>query len=214
MTMVRDRYPLRGLLGDHGRAVGGLAVCLGLLLSVDAPAVITVGLGGLSLCFTAFAIRTLIRQCSTVVADDTGVRIDGPWPAAVAWHDVRRVGLRYYSPRPGIARGWRRQEMPDNEMPDNEMPGGPMPRSGWMQLDLSGPGRTVRIESTLAGFPAILDRVVERLRDGDVAANDVTRANLAALGLMAWTDAVDPAAPTAAGKEDPRCVPSRPANRH
>lgn len=187
MTPIADRYPLPGLLADYGRALGGFGVCLALLLSVDGAPVIVAVLGALTACFAAFAARTAVRHLTTVHADDTGIRLEGPMPATLAWTDLRTVRLRYFSPRPGGGRTrlWKEME---------EMP---RPRTSWLQLDLKGPGGTVRIDSNLPGFHTVLERAAERIRDGDVAVNDVTRANLAALGLMTWTEAVDPAAPPA-----------------
>ena len=156
--MTEHRYPLDVLLPDYGRAAAGLAVTAGPLPWLGGSPVTQSILGVLSLIFVGFALSTVARQIKRVHWDEQGVSTSGLRSASVRWSDLDRLALRYFSTRRDKTRGW-------------------------MQLDVAGGGRTVRIDSGLGEFPDLAQRALEAARARGLRLDPVTLANAAALGL-------------------------------
>lgn len=172
------RYPLRELSGDYVRAGLGLAATLGPLLFVPASPVMMWLLGGLAALFLAFGARTALRQLTVVRVDDAGITAIGPVGAAIAWGDLGRLALAYYSTRRDRTRGW-------------------------MQLTLKGTGRGVRVDSTIDGFREIVAAAVRAAERNGVALSPATTGNLTALGIQVG-DAPLPERPGAAVADGPK----------
>lgn len=156
--MSAHRYPLRELAGDYARAGAGLLATLGPLLFVPASPVMIWLLGGLAALFLAFGARTALRQMTVVRVDEAGITAIGPVGATIAWEDLERLALAYYSTRRDRTRGW-------------------------MQLSMKGRSRSVRLDSTIDGFrdiTAAAARVAVRRR---LPLTPATIGNLAALGI-------------------------------
>ena len=79
---------------------------------------------------------------------------------ALRWSDLDRVKLRYYSTRRNRSRGW-------------------------MTLKLGTGWTTISVDSTIDGFDAIAGRAARAITDNGIGVDEVTLANLAALGLTA-----------------------------
>jgi len=161
--MTEYRYPLRALAGDYVRSAVGFGLTgTPLLLANPASAMIAV-LGGLSLVFAAFGLRTALRHRTVIRLGEAGVSAEGPLPRTVNWQELRGMTLRFYS----LKRGKDRNAID----------------KGWMQLKLVGGESALVIDSTLDGFEAVVARAttVARARGLEFAPDTV--ANLAALGL-------------------------------
>lgn len=156
--MTVHRYSLQSLFADYWRAGIGLIVGVGLwLLAPEAPHVVII-CGGLTVLFLLFTMRTIARQYTRIEMTDDGIVRSGLRQTALRWNDLDRVKLRYYSTRRNRSRGW-------------------------MTLKL-GTGRTaISVDSTIDGFDAIAGRAARAITDNGLGADDVTLANLAALGL-------------------------------
>ncbi len=155
------RYPPGVLIGDYARAAAGLALtALPLALAEVAP---WVGwpLAAGALLFALFAARTVQRQFTRLLMDAQGVRAEGPLGAALRWDELSGLRLRYYSTRRGR--------------------GGD--GAGWMQATLVGPAGRIRLDSTLAGFDAVVERAAAAVRRNGVRLSPVTVDNLLALGI-------------------------------
>jgi hypothetical protein len=152
------RYPVRELAGDYLRAGAGLAATMGPLLFVPASPVMMWLLGGLAALFLAFGARTALRQMTVVRVDDAGITAIGPVGATIAWNDLGRLALAYYSTRRDRTRGW-------------------------MQLSLKGAGRGVRVDSTIDGFRDIALAAARAAERKGLALSPATTGNLAALGI-------------------------------
>src|SRR5690606_29280126 len=72
-AMKELRYPPRVLYADYLRSAAGLAVGLGVLLTVPPGPVILVIFGGLSLLFGAFGLRTVHRHNLRVTVGEESI---------------------------------------------------------------------------------------------------------------------------------------------
>lgn len=91
---------------------------------------------------------------------ENGVTAVGPFGGSVRWDELSVLQLRYYSTRRD--RG-----------------------DGWMQLKLRGADGSLRIESALSDFDAVVARAAGAAEHRGLALNESTRANLATLGIGA-----------------------------
>ena len=170
MTVLR--YPTKALLGDYLRAGVGLAVGLGVLVSVPLSPVIVVVFGGLSALFLVFGLRTVRRQITAIAVDDRGIHSAGFGTRVVPWNALEQLKLRYY--------GTRRQR--------NRGEG-----EGFMQLTLRGGGTSVTLESSVDGFAYIAWYAAKAAREHGVSLDPTSAGNLLDIGVDA--DAEQPAPP-------------------
>ena len=127
------RYPQKQIAQDYLRGGVGLALtALPILVLTLHPMFFWPLLAGAAL-FAVYTIRTVLRQMTVFHSGEQGIAAQGPLAAAIAWHDLNDLRLRYFSTRRDR-------------------------KDGWMQLTLRGGGRTMRLESPLTGFADIADR--------------------------------------------------------
>ncbi len=167
-------YDAKTLAGDYVRAVCGAAVCLGPLLLLEVAAAMAWILAVFGAVFAAFGLRTLVRNLTRVELSDAGIRAIGPAPRAIRWDELSAMKLAFYTTRR------RRKDDSRTDMRASR---------DWMELKLGGPRRSIRVESSIGGFEAIVDRAYNAAMDRNLALNDITRANLDALGFAAGADA-------------------------
>jgi hypothetical protein len=157
-------YPVAALCGDYLRVAFGLALTLGPLLLLEPAAVVVMPLAALGLVFAWFGVRTVLRHLSRVELAESAIAVRGPVSRYLAWGDLEVMKLAYYAPR-------RSRD------------------DGWLQLTLRGAGgRSIRLDSTLAGFDQVLRRASRAARAKALPLDAATHANLAALGLEAAGD--------------------------
>lgn len=158
--MSVHRYSLQSLLGDYWRSAVGLVVAGGVWLLAPSTPHVAVICGGLTVLFALFTMRTVARQYSRIEMTDDAITRSGPRHRQLRWSDLERVKLRYYSTRRNRS-------------------------GGWMTLKLSGNRSVIAVDSNIDGFDAIAARAARAIADNRIGADDVTVANLAALGLTA-----------------------------
>ena len=156
------RYPPRALMGDYVRSGVGLAVGLGVMLSVTPTPAIIVIFGGLTGLFGFFGYRTLQRHVVKVAVTDDEICNAGFRTRTMAWTDLQKLKLRYY--------GTKRQQR-----------GG----DGFMQMTLAGSGASFSYESSLAGFRFIAWRAAKAIRENGGSVDPTSAGNLLAIGLDA-----------------------------
>ncbi|MBT6118223.1 MAG: hypothetical protein HOH66_10185 [Rhodospirillaceae bacterium] len=166
--MSEHRYDRTSLRGDALRAAAGLILTLGPLLAVGADGAVRWVLGLGAALFLAFGLRTWMRQRIVVELTDEGICARGlaigglfPWGrdcVSLPWQELCMLRLRFFSTK-------RTQE------------------SGWMELTLKAPGRSLRLDSTLAGFREIARRAVRAANSRELDLAPATVSNLAAMGL-------------------------------
>ncbi|MEO3435454.1 hypothetical protein [Inquilinus sp. CAU 1745] len=164
-------YSRDSLRADYLRAAAGLLLTALPLILVRPHWIVGLLLGAMALLFLLFLLRTAQRQVTTMHVDDNGIRAEGPMGKAVAWADLSDLRLRYFSTR--------RDK-----------------QKGWMHLTLKGAGKTLKVESSIAGFEDIVDRAVDAAKAKGLRLEPTTLNNLAALGFDAPGDPVtgDPGA--------------------
>lgn len=167
---VSNRYRSRALYGDYSRAGFGTVICgVPVLFSPDSL-VFSLVLGGLSFLFLAHGLRTFGRQLTIVDVTDTEISAIAPrilsghisHRVRIPWNRMSSVKLSYFSTRRDDA-------------------------NGWMQLRLRGDGKTLRFDSNLDGFEAIVARAASIVAENGIALSAATRSNLRALGVTVET---------------------------
>ncbi|MGO1081118.1 hypothetical protein [Inquilinus sp. CA228] len=157
--MTAHRYDMAELGGDYARGAAGVALTALPLILLPMHWIVAVAFSAAALVFLAFLLRTWLRHRSVIEADDQGIVAHGPLGTRIAWRDLSGFRLRYFSVRRDRQRGW-------------------------MQLDLRGSGRRLRVESTISGF----DEIVSQAHDAAVARalpiDDSSQANLMSLGVV------------------------------
>lgn len=150
------RYPLRAQVLDFAGSGGGLVICAGLLGFTRPAAAVAWVLAAAAVLFLVYFGRTVCRQLTHIELDEAGIRASGPLGAVIRWENLRSLQLDYYSTRA-----------------DRE--------GGWMQLKLRDARRTIRIDSELEGFAAVVDRAARAAAQRGLALDAATLSNLQAL---------------------------------
>ena len=169
--MTVHRYPGRALAGDYVRALAGLAVGLGVLLSAP-PSTVTVAIfGSWTALFGYFACRTVQRSMTRVAITETEIRSAGFRTHVMAWRDLQRLKLRYF--------GTKRQSRT---------------QGGFMQLKLKGRGPSLTYDSGLDGFDYVTWRAAKAIRENGLSVDETSAGNLLSLGLDAGRETPPPTA--------------------
>ena len=160
--MTGMRFDRGSLRQDFIRAAIGLVLTGGGFLLADAGSFGQWVFGPIALVFLAFLIHTWVRSNTHYDLTLEGIRRSnalGPITrtTSLAWRDLRRVSLRYFSTRRDRSRGW-------------------------MQLTLKGAGTRFSLDSTLDGFDAVIAATAAAVRDNGISVKGTTAGNFAALG--------------------------------
>ena len=156
-------YSRRAVGADVARAAVGVACTTAPLALVRPPAGLQAVLVGVAVLFVAYGAGAFLRRATRITVTETGIESEGWRRRAIAWGDVTGLSLAYYSTRRGSG-------------------------EGWMQLRLKGPGGTLRVESTLDAFVAVVRRAAQAAFDNRLALDRATLVNLRALGIEALTE--------------------------
>jgi hypothetical protein len=159
--MTRYAYPTSAMLGDYVRSAAGLVPVLALLVLTQVGAVGAVILSGFAALFAVFGIRTALRHGTRLEVSEEGLAASGLWRAAIAWAELDRMKLAYYSTRRDR-------------------------REGWMQLELRAGWTTLRLDSRIDGFAELVARAARAAAARGLALNETTVVNLQALGINSW----------------------------
>jgi len=159
------RYDPKALLADYARAAFGALLCLSPLVVVETGSVMVYILAGVGVVFLVFGVRTVSRHTTAVELTAGGVRCLGLRRRTLAWLDLGGMKLAYFSTR--------RDK-----------------RKGWMELKLTGGGTTMRFDSSLDGFDAVVAAAWQAALGNGLALSEVTRANLDAMGFAASPSAL------------------------
>lgn len=160
MTVYRfDRSALRR---DFIRAGIGLVLAGGVALLAETGSVGQYVFGPIAMVFLAFLIHTGIRSGTYYDLTIDGIQRSnalGPIKrtSKLAWRDLRRVSLRYFTTRRDRS-------------------------NGWLQLKLVGPGKRFNLDSTLEGFDAVIKATATAIREHEISVKPTTAGNFAVLG--------------------------------
>jgi hypothetical protein len=156
--MIYHRYPMRSLVRDYIRAVGGFLVGAVPLTLGNPGTAFTILLGSLAVLFFGYGLRTLLMQLTAFEIRPDGLAVHGPRRRFFAWDGLSSVRLRYFSTQ----RDKERRDL----------------KSGWLELKLTGEPGTLRVDSALEGFPAILEAVARAAEQRTLALDETTVENL------------------------------------
>ena len=144
------------MVRDYVTAGTGLALSLPPMVLLDLPAVALGAFGLMGLCFAAYGLGVVRRQRTRVETDEDGLSFSPP-PRRIAWSEVTRFRLAWFSTRRDGARGW-------------------------MELKVASPSATLRVDSRLDGFRELVGRAWHAASRRGLEPDPATRANLEALG--------------------------------
>ena len=157
------RYSWRTLVPDYAGSGIGLALSLGPLAFVHPAASVAWVLAAVAVLFLVYFGRTVCRQLTHIELDEAGICAGGPLGAAIRWTDLRTLRLDYFSTR----------RDPEVRTMDG----------GWMQLRLRDARHTIRIDSELEGFAAVVRAAAQEAARRGIDLDLPTRANLGVLGI-------------------------------
>jgi hypothetical protein len=153
------QYPLRSLYGDYVRAAIGVGFCSVPLSFVnDSPVLLTI-LSGVLLLFLGFGAKTAMRHLTVIETEEEGIIANGPLGQRIAWRDIDKVALKFYSTRRDT-------------------------KEGWMQLTLYGATKKMTLESSLDGFNEVADAVIQAGFRNNAQMDETTMENVAAMGIV------------------------------
>jgi hypothetical protein len=151
-------YPASAMIGDYVRAAAGVVPAGAIFATTSVAPVPAVLLGGFAAIFGLFGLRTALRHYSSIELSDIGIRSFGLVERRIAWTELERLKLSYYSTRRDR-------------------------KSGWMQLELVGGNTKLSLDSRLDGFDEVVRRAASAAYDRQIRVTDSTAANLEALGV-------------------------------
>jgi len=147
------------MASDYLVSGGGLALTVSPLVMFDLPSPTVWILGLLSVCFAMHGLGVMRRQRTRVETDEEGLRFSPP-RRGIAWDEITRFGLSYFSTRRDGARGW-------------------------MELKVASPAATLRVDSRLERFDELVARAWRAALRCGVEFDLTTLTNLEALGMTA-----------------------------
>ena len=162
--MVRD-YAMSGI---------GLALSLPPIVMLDLPAVTFGILVLMSLCFAAYGLGVVRRRQTRIEIGEDGLSFSPP-PRRIAWSEITRFRLAYFSTRRDGVRGW-------------------------MELKIEARTATLRVDSRLDRFQELVGRAWNAAARQGVEPDPTTRANLEALGVAVGEPGGAAGKPYAAGE--------------
>src|SRR5207253_3201461 len=108
--------------------------------------------------FAVFGIRTALRHGTRVEATEGALLASGLVRTSIAWHELDRMRLTYYSTRRDG-------------------------RGGWMQLKLRSGRSGIRLDSRIEGFPDLVAAAARAAEMRGLPLSSATSVNLQALGV-------------------------------
>lgn len=156
--MTTHKYADQALVGDYMRATFGLCLTLPPVILIRPDAWITMMLLIVAGICAFFLVRTIERHRTVVSSDDTGIVLRSFSTAAIAWPNVTRITLTYYTVKRDR---------------DN----------GWMQLTIHSGNAKISVDSRISDFIKIVERAARAAKQNELMLNGVTLANLNALRI-------------------------------
>ena len=151
-------YPTSAMYGDYVRAAAGFVPTAAILAAMPVGTVAATVLSSFVALFAVFGVRTILRHGTRFAVTGSALRASGLRRTSIAWGELDRMTLAYYSTRRDR-------------------------RDGWMQLELRSGWTKVRLDSRIDGFAELVDKSARVARSRGLTLNGATLANLAALGV-------------------------------
>ena len=157
MTRVY-RNPSRAMTVDCATGATGFAPAASLLMVVQPGGPVIWVLAAAAALFLVYFDRAVVRYLTQTELDERGIRALGPLGAKIPWDETRSLRLNHNTTRSDRS-------------------------GGWMQLEVRGTQRSIRIDSSLSdssGLAALVGRDVSRR--GNLL-GECIRSNLGAFGI-------------------------------
>lgn len=152
------RYGSRAIAIECAQGVAGFALAAGLLALARPAGPLIWALAAAGALFLVYFGRAVVRFLTRIELDEHRIRARGPLGASIPWDEMRSLRLNHYTTRSDRS-------------------------GGWMQLEVRGTQRSIRIDSTLTEFAGLVALAArEASRRGKVL-DQCTRSNLGALGI-------------------------------
>ena len=151
-------YPTSAMYGDYLRAAAGFVPTALILATMPVSMAASIVLSGFVALFAVFGVRTILRHGTRFEMTGSALNTSGLRRTSIAWGELDRMTLAYYSTRRDRQDGWMQLEL----------------RSGWTR---------VRLDSRIGGFAELVDKSARAARSRGLTLNAATLANLAALGI-------------------------------
>ena len=163
-------YPTSSMYGDYLRAAAGFVPTAAILTTMPVGVVAATVLSGFGAIFAVFGVRTLVRHGTRFDLTESALRASGLRRTSIAWAELDRMTLAYYSTRRDRC-------------------------DGWMQLELRSGRKKVRLDSRIEGFAELVGKSASAAKSRGLTLNAATLSNLATLGvsLHSQTDVREPA---------------------
>ncbi|MDX1515061.1 MAG: hypothetical protein R3174_15095 [Gammaproteobacteria bacterium] len=154
---MRYRYPKTAMVGDYFRGgIGTSSFVLPMLIFELPPASVYICLALASL-FGVHLLQTVGRHRTRIEMNEHEIHNAGN-SSRLAWNDLSRVALRYFTVRR-----------------DGE--------SGWMELELTSGRRSIRLDSRIEGFEHIAAQAARAAAENGLEMDRATLDNFDALGV-------------------------------
>src|SRR5688572_19179509 len=108
---TRHAYPASAMVGDYLRAASGVVPVGVLFATVPVGTVAATVLGSLGALFAVFGVRTVLRHGTILEMSETELRAEGAWRRTIAWAELDRMKLTYYSTSRDRRGGWMQLEL-------------------------------------------------------------------------------------------------------
>jgi hypothetical protein len=152
------RYAPQTLIGDYMRAGLGLLLTVPPLMFLNPDTAIALALGIVAAVCLFFLARTIDRNRAVVSVDDDGIKLTGLRSASVRWAELARMTLAYYAVK---------RDKSD----------------GWMEITLKDAKATIKLDSRLENFGAVVVKAARVARERRIPLNQITLSNLKALNI-------------------------------
>jgi hypothetical protein len=152
------RYARRAIALQCAQGAAGFALMAGLLLAVRPTGPVIWVLAAAAGLFLVYFGRAVVRFLTRIELDERSIRARGPLEAVIPWEELRSLQLKHYSTRSDRS-------------------------GGWMQLEVRGAGRPIRVDSSLHGFAGVVAAAGREAARRGARLDERTRSNLDALGI-------------------------------
>ena len=156
--MFTCKYSRKSISGDYIRAIIGLVITGGLLLAATKITIFQYIFAAGALLFFGFLIRTFLRQFSSFVVTEQGLKRVGLFKRSLSWDQLNNVTLKYFSTRRDR-------------------------KAGWYQLTLSDDIVKITIDSELMGFDTVMKICADVVIQKRLTVSETTSENFASSGF-------------------------------
>jgi len=156
--MSQHRYPPQSLIGDDVRAGLCLVIPLLVLSWFDLGTPVAIAFVLIAALGLGFVARMVNRHREVVALDDDAITLTGFRKSVIRWEDLARVNLAYYAVKKDKS-------------------------DAWMEITLKDAKSTIKLDSRLENFGAIVVKTARVARERRIPLNQITLANLKALNI-------------------------------